>query len=291
MPQPSSLNVSPAFLDRIFSPYSNTMLEYEVLAKTFLNYGWKRIATWYFEDSSMPNITGMSQSRIWTLRMDRSNLEIQIATGKARIRRIKQWIETLTTKDCHLEPLFAQSDEGLCSLPNDELIQNCYNCDRRLGKECGCAGTSDALMTCSVCHHKETFFVICSCGVDECYQSQIGNVFSVQETSWALGRSLRSARQVFDVSEQGGVSILCAMSVSHSRRSSVQDLCKMVNRRLCKNRIKKTRVLRVSEKVPSNLPPPHLTHPNEKAIMESLRCGSTCHGSKRTFFAGKGSVP
>lgn len=105
--------------------------------------------------------------------------------GKARIAAIKRWIETLTTEDhhhCFSEPLFAHEEEDskdvcdLCSLPNDELIRNCYNCDRRLGKTCGCAATNskgggaeEAWITCAVCRHIETFFVVCSCGVDECY--------------------------------------------------------------------------------------------------------------------------
>lgn len=128
----------------------------------------------------------MSRGDLEQKRVDRErgDLEqvIHTSTGKRRIRWIKQWIETLTTHDhhhCFSEPMFAHDEStslcDLCARPNDELIQNCYHCDRRLGKSCGCAEGSDAdrkpgdLVTCSVCTHVENFFVMCSCGVDECY--------------------------------------------------------------------------------------------------------------------------
>jgi hypothetical protein len=126
----------------------------------------------------------------------RAALELQVwaATGKTRIRRIQQWIETLTCADHHYgfnEPMFALDNDDtrcdLCALPqahpaifanganrrqeDPAIFANCYSCDRRLGKTCGCAGLSPETQrtTCAACTHKETFFVVCSCGVDECY--------------------------------------------------------------------------------------------------------------------------
>ena len=148
----------------------------------------------------------------FTIRM-RAALELQVwaATGKTRIRRIQQWIETLTCADHHdafCEPMFALDHDvtrcDLCALPangaltedpaifadgaltgdpaifadganrrqeDPAIFANCYSCDRRLGKTCGCAGLSPEThrTTCAACTHKENFFVVCSCGVDECY--------------------------------------------------------------------------------------------------------------------------
>lgn len=100
--------------------------------------------------------------------------------GKLRIRWIKKWIETLTCDDhhdCFSEPMFRNLHDtrqvcDLCWLPCTKLYENCYSCDRRLGKECGCAGGEPEMkrrITCEVCSFKENFFILCSCGIDECY--------------------------------------------------------------------------------------------------------------------------
>ena len=114
----------------------------------------------------------------WT----RDELEAMIpdAVGQPRIRLLKKWIETFSCKDhrhesnddtyksrtpgqcdaCSLQPAAIKEEVDSMRLHRPQ----CYTCDLELCDSC--AGVDG---TCVLCLHKETFFVTCACGIDECY--------------------------------------------------------------------------------------------------------------------------
>jgi len=99
--------------------------------------------------------------------------KIRVTSGQTRIQNMKKWMETFSCKDHHHcdpddDDIFKSHIPGhcnACSLRPALEEQHCYTCDRDLCEHCNNVETG----TCVLCAHKENFFILCSCGVDECY--------------------------------------------------------------------------------------------------------------------------
>lgn len=110
----------------------------------------------------------------------RQDLEAQIhaSVGKTRIRWIKQWMETVSCtehKDSMPDFMVNEPDvpfdrQVICDAcaQSDKPMDNrgCYCCDRKLCVECMNQGAEG---DCVLCSYKQNFFIVCACGVDECY--------------------------------------------------------------------------------------------------------------------------